>query len=255
MARLNALGTGAGLLNPLRNASSYLMETDHGDVLLDAGEPVSATLAKRDYDWSRLSGIIITHTHADHVGGLPMLIQQLHLSGRTNPLDLYGPSEFVERLRDYFGPHYLIMEAMKFEVRRVALVQSEAFEIAGVHFTPTSTKHLEPARKKVSQFGYPNRCESFALCIRTGSVSYFYSGDVRSFEDIRDHIGSAAVAILDSTHVDTDQLVDWAAAHPQCQVVLSHVVPNFDDHRLLAQARSAGAENLRLARDGEVIQL
>ena len=216
---------------------------------------MSATLAKRDYDWSRLSGIVITHTHADHIGGLPMLMQQLHLSGRTKPLYLYGPPEFVERMRDYFGLHYLIVEAMNFEVRPVGLVRGEAFEIAGIEFTPSPTKHLEPARGKISQFGYPNRCEAFAFGIRTGASDCFYSGDVRGFQDVGDSIGAAQIAILDSTHVNTDQVVGWAARHPDCEVILSHVVPGFDAAGLLARAKSEGANNVRLARDGEVIRL
>jgi ribonuclease Z len=255
MANLHFLGTGAGLQNPLRNASSYLIETDHEDVLMDSGEPVSATLARMEYDWSRLSGIVITHTHADHIGGLPMLMQQLHLSGRTTPLSVYGPPEFVERLSEYFGLHYLVVEALKFQVRSVGLVPGEVFGIAAMKFTPTPTKHLEPARKKVTKFGYPNRCEAFALGIQTGDRTCFYSGDVRGFEDVRDSIGDSNLAILDSTHVNSDHVVSWAAGHPDCQVILTHVAPGFDADGLVARASSARAENVRLARDGEVVQL
>jgi ribonuclease BN (tRNA processing enzyme) len=255
MATLHLLGTGAGLLNPQRNASSYLLETETGDVLMDAGEPVSATLAKRGYEWSRLAGIILTHTHADHIGGLPMLMQQLHLSGRTHPLEVHGPPEFVERLREYFGIHYLIVEAMKFELQSYGLAAGHTFKIAGVEFAPSTTRHLEPARKKVGQYGYPNRCQAFSLRFASGSESYFYSGDVNAFEDVREHIGPARLALLDSTHVNTDQIVKWAAQHPDCQVILSHLVPGFDALGVLAKASAARAGNLRVACDGEVIDL
>jgi ribonuclease BN (tRNA processing enzyme) len=53
MAARHLLKTGSGLLNPKRNASACLFETAAGDILLDCGEPVAATLARQAYDWKR----------------------------------------------------------------------------------------------------------------------------------------------------------------------------------------------------------
>jgi len=69
MAALHLLGTGLGLLNLKRNASACLLETAGGDILIDCGEPVAATLARRAYDWKRLQAIVLTHTHAPRGGG------------------------------------------------------------------------------------------------------------------------------------------------------------------------------------------
>jgi len=255
MPSLHLLGTGAGLLNPERNASSYLLDLGDRDVLLDAGEPVSATLARRDFDWSRLHGIVITHTHADHCGGLPMLVQQLHLSGRTNPLDIYGPPEYVERLREHWGVHYLLHEAMKFEVRPHALEPGVPFELCGVSFLPSPTQHLQPAAGKVAEFGYPNRCEAFALRMQVDAVALFYSGDVGSFDDVRTQMDGCLLCVLDSTHVDLGDIMAWAADHPKTELILSHVVPGFDEQTLAADLRRRGVQNVALAVEGRVIAL
>jgi ribonuclease Z len=53
-----------------------------------------------------LSAVIVTHTHPDHVYGLPALVQCLLILGRTAPLPIHCRIEHVElihRLLDLFG--------------------------------------------------------------------------------------------------------------------------------------------------------
>ena len=255
MASLLLLGTGSGSLNPERNASAYLFQMTHGDILLDAGEPVAATLRRRAYDWSRLLGIVITHAHADHLGGLPMLVQQLYLSRRTNPLSLYGPPEYIERFREHWGMHYLLPEAMSFEVTADSLREGEVLHAGGAHIHPYPTGHLLPARDKVSEFGYPNRCEAFALRVSTGDAAFCYSGDVNSFDDLRAALPGCGLAVIDSTHVDLDSVLEWAHEVPQTRIILSHIATDFDPARLAAGLTKSGLSNVEVAVDGLTVSL
>jgi ribonuclease Z len=43
-----------------------------------------------------IQALVLTHRHADHLYGLPMLVQGLWLGGRPNPLPVYGPQETLE---------------------------------------------------------------------------------------------------------------------------------------------------------------
>jgi ribonuclease BN (tRNA processing enzyme) len=255
MAILHFLGTGSGLLNPARNASAYLIQTDRGDVLLDAGEPVAATLARRNYEWARLAALVITHTHADHTGGVPMLIQQLHLSGRTAPLDVHAPAEYGSRLCDLLAVHYLFCEGLRFPIEIHELGDDAAFEACGVTCRPLPTGHLRPALARAAELGHAPRGEAYALRLNVGDRRLLYSGDVATLDDVRQALAQAHVGVLDSTHVELEAVIAFAREHPDVEIVLSHVSPDLDTADLAQRVVAAKVESVRLAEDGAALPL
>jgi len=70
------LGTSHGDPTATRYQSSTLIETGGKYYLVDAGEPVSASLIRRGIIPANLTAVFITHMHVDHTGGLPVLIEQ-----------------------------------------------------------------------------------------------------------------------------------------------------------------------------------
>ncbi len=79
------LGTSHGDATPSRYHSSTLIETSGRYYLVDAGEPVSATLIRRGINPSAVTAVFVTHMHADHAGGLPVLVEQAHKYRRKFP--------------------------------------------------------------------------------------------------------------------------------------------------------------------------
>jgi ribonuclease Z len=74
-------------------------------VLIDCtGHPI-IRLKQAGLDYRRLTDIILTHFHPDHVSGVAPFLMNLWLLGRTAPLDVYGLEhtlERVERMMDLF---------------------------------------------------------------------------------------------------------------------------------------------------------
>jgi glyoxylase-like metal-dependent hydrolase (beta-lactamase superfamily II) len=65
---------GVYLLGGLSLSAAYVIETSEGLVLVDSGlqsdaGPLKSEMAELGLDWKRVRAILLTHSHADHVGG------------------------------------------------------------------------------------------------------------------------------------------------------------------------------------------
>ncbi len=91
MLELLFLGTGASV--PSRDKATSCIAVRHGSdiILMDCGEGSQRQLMISPFSFMKIKTILITHLHGDHVFGLPGLLQTMSLSGRTEPLTIYGP--------------------------------------------------------------------------------------------------------------------------------------------------------------------
>ena len=89
------LGTSSGVPTLTRNVSSLALKlSQSAEVwLFDCGEGTQHQLMKSKIKSSQIKKIFITHMHGDHIYGLPGLLATLGLSGNSNGIEIYGPSE------------------------------------------------------------------------------------------------------------------------------------------------------------------
>lgn len=74
-----------------------------GDVFLfDCGEGTQVQLMRAGVKRSRIHSIFIGHLHGDHLYGIAGLLSTMHLEGREEPLNLFGP----EGLRPYLNASF-----------------------------------------------------------------------------------------------------------------------------------------------------
>ncbi len=81
-----------------RHPTSQFLVANDRHFLIDCGEAAQIQLRKFKLKFSRINQIFISHLHGDHIFGLPGLLSTFHLSGRTNPLTLFGPPGLKEIL-------------------------------------------------------------------------------------------------------------------------------------------------------------
>ena len=87
---------------PYRHLTSVLLRRDGDLFLFDCGEGTQVSLKRLNLKWKKIDGIFISHTHADHVTGLPGILMLNSQVDRTEPLYIYGPPkirEYVETSR------------------------------------------------------------------------------------------------------------------------------------------------------------
>ncbi|HPM75760.1 MAG TPA: ribonuclease Z [bacterium] len=90
--RLILLGTGGCFPTPQRKAPAALVDCAGGQWLIDCGEDTWRSLAKAGYDGNEIDGILFTHYHLDHTGGLASLLFGLWAQKRRRkPFIIVGP--------------------------------------------------------------------------------------------------------------------------------------------------------------------
>lgn len=93
MTKLVFLGTGGMLPTKERNVQSLYLDHNGEGILLDCGEGTQRQLQLAGLNLQKISIILISHWHGDHVLGLPGLLQTMNsFAHESKELHLYGPT-------------------------------------------------------------------------------------------------------------------------------------------------------------------
>jgi ribonuclease Z len=99
------LGTSSMLPTKDRNPSAILISNNAENILVDCGEGTQRQMRIKGISPTKITKILITHWHGDHVLGLPGLLQTLGSNQYQKTLDIYGPKgtkEFFNNLLKSF---------------------------------------------------------------------------------------------------------------------------------------------------------
>ncbi len=114
-----------------------------GDLFLfDAGEGTQVSLRRLNLRWKKINAIFISHTHADHVTGLPGLLMLSSQVDRDEPLYIYGPpriAEYVDTSRRVLDM-YINYEIIVREISEAGIChQGDGFAIRAFPLKHTKT--------------------------------------------------------------------------------------------------------------------
>jgi len=103
--KLTFLGTGYAVPTAKRNHPAILLKYRDESILIDCGEGTQRQFRKLSLNPCKITRILITHWHGDHVLGIPGLIQTLELNGYTKILEFYvpkGTGHYLELIQKLF---------------------------------------------------------------------------------------------------------------------------------------------------------
>lgn len=106
--RLLVLGSGTLLPNPDRGSPGYWLESGEDRILMDCGSGTLRSLARMGIEWQRVTHLLISHFHTDHVADIaPLLFALKHGTGgsRTLPLTVLGPPGVKDHLHALARAH------------------------------------------------------------------------------------------------------------------------------------------------------
>ena len=237
MARLTFLGS-SGAVPAVGHDNAFLaLEGEQSTLLIDcAGSPL-LKLELAGIDPLSLQGLILTHAHADHIYGFPLLAMDLWLLGcRERPLKVFGDAETLDTARallELFRPE----EWPGFcppTYHEISLAERSAvLEFADLIITASPVDHLVPtialrivnraSRRSVVYSSDTAPCESLVRLAR--------GADILIHEATGDKNGHSSAAQAGQTaqraQVGTLYLIHYSALTADLNALLAEASQEF----------------------------
>jgi ribonuclease Z len=231
------LGSSGAVPSATRDTTALLVRAGGTSYLIDIGGSPVQKLRRLGVDPVALGGVIVTHTHPDHVYGLPALVQCLLILGRRAPFPVYCRTEHVAVVRGLLELFGLLAEGLD-----VPVVGVEAREGARV----LETADLVVTTSPNVHGSMPN----LAVRIDAGGRRLVYSSDTRPCPEVAALARGADVLVHEATFARQDPAEWHSTARDAGEVarkagarrlVLAHV--GYREHEVLAartrEARAA----------------
>ncbi len=250
MARMILLGTGTGLPDLDRGNTHMVWDGPGGPLLVDAGGSTYERLLRAGVDPQGLAGVVLTHSHCDHINGLPGLAFSMRLAGREGPLPIYG----LEETLAIVGATFAAMQVeyhVPLDWRPLAAGDVVPLD-AGWRIVTALTAHSRP-------------CLALRFEGPGGAPALVCSADTEPCAAVQGLAAGAAVIVHEATtpapfagHTSPRQAGQVAAAAGAGRLVLVHYSPRWTmpEGAALAEVRAGGfTGRAEIGRDGQVIEL
>jgi len=162
--KITFLGTSNAIPTSQRSHPAMLLEYGAEKILIDCGEGTQRQFKLAGLNPCKLTRVLLTHLHGDHVLGLPGLMETLGMSEYARTLLIYGPKHIashIEMLERIYGRFNLKYEVHEFPTS----IENKDFKIEAlpmVHGAPTyayafiiKEKHRID-KKKLKKLKLPN---------------------------------------------------------------------------------------------------
>ena len=243
MPAVKILGTGSGVPTLDHWPSSTALTIDGFTYLLDAGAPLgpmmlsetvarfyhvrrTAAQTRRDrkfyVDMYSVLAIFLSHLHADHVFGLPYLLQAAHLWEKRgdefrfpdgNTLRVYMPRMGLQVFREFL--EMIGLGEPRFNLRMLPILEGEFYRDERIAVVAVPNTH---------RLG-----TSYSFSIRAGKKSIVYTGDIRLDDLSRPGLleGRVDLLIVECAHFEPLELFEALKGADIHRVILTHLHPSL----------------------------
>jgi ribonuclease Z len=171
MLNVTFLGTAGSLPTPDRNPSAILINREGEMMLFDCAEGTQRQMMRARTGMMHLNYIFLTHLHADHILGIPGLLETLAFQGRDSPITVVGPVHTVRLVESFKSVCYF---SRNFDVHAMELEPGEVLKMKGFQVRTFSTNHSVPSLgyslEEDTRLGRFNRDAAIALGIPPGPL-------------------------------------------------------------------------------------
>jgi len=103
MPKLIILGSSNAIPDVQHENTHMVLVGEGRTVLIDCVSNPILRLQQASVEFDNLTDLILTHFHPDHVSGVPLLLMNMWLMGRSHPLNIYGLHHTLDRIENLMG--------------------------------------------------------------------------------------------------------------------------------------------------------
>ncbi|MBI4981418.1 ribonuclease Z [Candidatus Woesearchaeota archaeon] len=131
MVDITFLGTSCMQPTKARNHSSFLLQFNAENILFDCGEGTQRQIRIAGVKPAKITRLLISHWHGDHVFGIPGLLSSMGADQFAKKLYIYGP-EGSKKYLEHLLKSFAVKDIIEFEVKEVSsgvFFENEEFEL------------------------------------------------------------------------------------------------------------------------------
>jgi len=137
--KITFLGTSSMVPTKERNHPSILISHEQENILIDCGEGTQRQLKIASINPCKITKILITHLHNDHILGLPGLLQTLQTQNYSKTLEIYGPSKtskFIKEIKNLFK---IQLPTKTIEIKKPLFLETKNLQFKALKMKHNST--------------------------------------------------------------------------------------------------------------------
>lgn len=226
--KLTILGSGNFLPDTNRNCSSYLIETNNENIIMDCGRGTISSLINLKKDAHSITRIFISHRHTDHFTEIAPILGLLFESPKKpkfkdEKLYVYGPK----------GTAKAILQLMKaFAIYN----QTNLNKIIIHELKDKETIKFDNLSIQAFQVEHDNNSKCLAYRISSNNKIIAYSGDSTDCTGLRKACKNADIALMESTlppeekhpsHLDGILVGKIASEEKVKEIIIVHVDKDY----------------------------
>jgi ribonuclease BN (tRNA processing enzyme) len=244
--RLSVLGSGDAMGSGGKHAPAFVLSAGQRHLLIDCGPGALPAFKARGLDPSGIHGILISHFHGDHFGGIPYFFLDFQfLSERSEPIRLIGPRGLKERFEALMRSSY------------PDVLESHTWRFAQEYHELLPDQVLEYDDVRVETYEMEHTAQGLALGFRTQwqGITVGYTGDTR-WNDRIPQLARGCDLFLSECfsfnrnqpiHICYQDLLEHESEIDAKRTLLFHLGPDMLDN--------LSRVDLEVAKDGMIIDL
>ncbi|MDD1742497.1 MAG: ribonuclease Z [Methanotrichaceae archaeon] len=142
MLTVTFLGTAGSLPTPDRNPSAIMINREGELILFDCGEGTQRQMMRAKTGMMKLNHIFLSHLHADHILGIPGLMETMAFQGRAHPLIIAGPVHTIDLIKKITSISCI---ARDFQINAIDLTPGDIIKMDGFQVEAIGTQHSVPS--------------------------------------------------------------------------------------------------------------
>lgn len=248
---LTVVGSGDALASGARNQTCLHLRSQDATFLIDCGPTTLMALKQLGLPLGQLAGILLTHAHGDHFGGVPFVLLDMITQKREQPLWIMGPEHVLERVQQWNALCYPgLFDALPFELRWLPIDhEPKAIPRTGIMVYPFAMEHQRalclgyqihlPEEKIVAYTGDTAWCDNLEMLARDTDLlicecSYFEDPPEQvkhlSYRQLLEHRDKLQTRHLLLTHLGPEMLQRVASGHIELDTTFDGMMVDLSTH-------------------------